>query len=782
MAKKPREPKAGENTAKKDEFAELRERFTKLADMWSEDRDRYKKDTHFLYVDHWPDNVRRLRESSLNPRLCLEIDQLGQYQRQVINDSRQNRPQIKVRPVDSAADIETARIYDGLCRHWQEAGNADTCYDVALECSTGGGFGYFRILKDYLHDGTFEQDFKFSPVINPLTVYYGEHKELDGSDARECWIVEEIPKDEYEAEFPDFKTTSWEGETSKYGDWCGEKIRICERYEIRLEPRLMLLLEDGTVTSQEDYQIAIENGLQPAAIKEQREIPKKCLYWSKFNGSEYIEPPRKEPGDRIPVFPVWGNVQNIDGKVRHVSMIHKSKDAQLLYDYAQTAFAERVGQTPEASWIAAEGQIDPYSKEWDGSEQVASRTYKPMSLDGQVLPPPQRSSPVDIPAGFAQTMQQAEHGVQTSLGMYSASIGRRGNATSGVQEQEQARKGDVSSFHYHDNLARAIRSAGRYLVSAAPKVLDTKRVVRILGLDGKAENIQLDPSLKSASVTQGAKQIFNIGVGTYDVAVDVGPSYQTSRQASAAGMLALAQADPTMWQTHGDLIAESQDWPDAQRFAQRSKLLLPPQIAQAEQSGESPEVQQVKVQAQQAIQERDQMLQMAQQEMQKMSEELTALKNKEMSKAGEIAVKRDEVAIKGFEAETERIKVIEEGAMSKIETLLAAHEAKVKELVAAGQELSAAGQELAGNGEDTDDIAKQNMQQEISNQVIAAVEQSHAETMQAVALIVQSMQEQQSALNQPRIKKAQAIRQPDGNYTMTSIDSPMMQDMPMEVT
>ena len=771
MAKKPREPKAGENTAKKDEFAELRERFTKLADMWSEDRDRYKKDTHFLYVDHWPDKVRRLRENSINPRLCLEIDQLGQYQRQVINDSRQNRPQIKVRPVDSAADIETARIFDGLCRHWQEAGNADTCYDVALECSTGGGFGYFRILKDYLHDGTFEQDFKFSPVPNPLTVYYGEHKEPDGSDARECWIVEEIPKDEYEAEFPDFKTTSWEGEGSKYGDWCGEKIRVCERYEIRYEQRIMLLLEDGTVSSQEDYQIAIDNRLRPAAIKEQRDIPQKCLYWSKFNGVEYIEAPRKEPGDRIPVFPVWGNVQNVDGKVRHISMIHKSKDAQLLYDYAQTAFAERVGQTPEASWVAAEGQIDPYSKEWDGSEQVAARTYKPATLDGQLLPPPQRSSPVDIPAGFAQTMQQAEHGVQTSLGMYSASIGRRGNATSGVQEQEQARKGDVSSFHYHDNLARAIRSAGRYLVSAAPKVLDTKRVVRILGLDGKAENVQLDPSLESASVTQGAKSIFNIGVGTYDVAVDVGPSYQTSRQASAAGMLALAQADPTMWQTHGDLIAESQDWPDAQRFAQRSKLLLPPQIAQAEQSGESPEVQQVKVQAQQAMQERDQMLQMAQEEMQKMAEELNALKNKEMSKDGEIAVKRGELEIKnkeadikGFEAETERIKVIEDSSLAKVETLLTAHEAKVKALVSEGQE-------YAGNVQ-PDDVEGQ---QELSNQVMAAVEQSHAETMQAVMLIMQSMQEQQAALNQPRMKKAQAVRQPDGSYTMTSIDSPMIE-------
>ena len=150
MASKPKE-------AEPDEFATLRERFTKVADMWNEDRQRYKDDMHFLHVDHWPQGVRMQRTSDpTNPRLCLEIDQLSQYQRQVINDSRQNRPQIKVRPVDSNADIETAKIYDGLCRHWQEASNADTCYDLALECATGGGFGYFRILHDYLHDSTFD--------------------------------------------------------------------------------------------------------------------------------------------------------------------------------------------------------------------------------------------------------------------------------------------------------------------------------------------------------------------------------------------------------------------------------------------------------------------------------------------------------------------------------------------------------------------------------------------------------------------------------------------------
>lgn len=617
MAKKPKE-------TKKDEFAELRERFTVVSDMWNDDRKRYKEDMHFLHVDHWPEGVRSARASDpKNPRLCLEIDQLSQYLRQVVNDSRQNRPQIKVRPVDDMADIETAKVFDGLCRHWQEASNADTCYDLALECATQGGFGYFRILHDYLHDGTFDQDLFFAPIANPLTVYFGDHTEVDGSDVKEVWIVEEIPKAEYERDYPGKATTSWEGEGSKYGDWCGEKIRVAELYEMKSVPRLMHMLEDGSICSDDDYQNAVKNGAPAFPIKASREIPKKTLFWSKFNGAEYLEDPREEPGDRIPVFPVWGNVHNVDGKVIRSSMIHKSRDAQLLYDYSQTAFAERVGQSPEAPWVAAEGQTAGYEDEWDGTRSVRVQHYKPISLEGQAVQPPQRQNPSDIPAGFAQTMQMAEHGIQTTLGMYSASIGKKGNATSGVQEQEQAHRGDVSSFHYHDNLARSIRSAGRYCVSAAPKIIDTARVVRILGIDGQAENVQLDPGIKTAFQKQGKQSIFNIGVGTYDVAVDVGPSYQTSRQASAAGMLALAQADPTMWQTHGDLIAEAQDWPEAQRFAERSKLLLPPPVIAAEQAKkeQSPEVAQVKMMAEQVIQQKDEIMQAASQEIETLRQE-----------------------------------------------------------------------------------------------------------------------------------------------------------------
>jgi hypothetical protein len=45
------------------------------------------------------------------------------------------------------------------------------------------------------------------------------------------------------------------------------------------------------------------------------------------------------------------------------------------------------------------------------------------------------------------------------------------------------REGDVSTFHFIDNLSRAIRHGGRILLDLIPKVYTTERMVRVLGED-----------------------------------------------------------------------------------------------------------------------------------------------------------------------------------------------------------------------------------------------------------------------------------------------------------
>lgn len=719
-----------------DPLSSHKKAFVRLHDAWKEDRKRYVEDLKFSALDQWDEEDKTARAADGRP--CLVVDKLNQYVRQVVNDSRQNRPGAKVRPVDSGADVETAEILQGMIRHIEDSSNADVAYDTAIECAAKGGFGYIRIAREYAGDDTFNQELCIKRVRNPLTVLFDKDcQEPDGSDSRRVFFYEDMPEDEFKAEYPDAEPVDWDSIDGDKLEWFQDKkVRVAETYWVEHEEELKHLLSDGSIVSDEDLMEAKAAGIEIPEILNSRKMQRRCVYWAKMNGKEYLEGPTKEPGKWIPVVPVWGNEIDIEGKVIHTGMIHPAKDAQKLYNYSRTAFAERLSRP--GTYVAADGQIEDYIEEWDGSEKnVAVKRYSPMDVAGNPLPPPRYDSN-DIPNALAKDMEMSEHDIQGALGMYNASLGEKSNEKSGRAIVARQREGDMANFHYHDNLARAIRHIARILVDLIPKTYDTKRVVRVLGLDGKADMIQIDPE-QSVSVQKiGAKSIYNLGVGTYDVTVSVGPSYTTQRQEAAAAMAEIFQGNPQLMQLIGDLYFRSQDWPMAEEIADRMKLMLPPQIAEAEnKEADIPPEAQAMVQgmqqqmeamqqgAQAAIAERDQALQEAGQQLQEMQQRLAELQVQSKGKEGETEVKAREAEIKAFEAETERLKVEREFGIDAINDLLREHEAKVKEIVAACQPQQVEGEPLE--------------EAEPQPDMLAMIQASHDQTMQAIAMIAEAM-------------------------------------------
>lgn len=659
---------------KDDPLHEMRERFELCKTAWKDNRDRYVEDVKFASGEQWPEEITQERERKGQP--CLVVDKLNQYVRQVVNDSRQNRPSIKIRPVDSQADPETAEMMQGLVRHIEDRSMADVAYDTALECAVNGGMGYFRVLTEYSNDGTFEQDICIKRVRNPLTVWLDPNcQEPDYSDAKYGFVIEELTEDEFKSTYPDAKSKSEiETDNASKSDWVGEKVRIAEYFEVVLKDRTLHMLEDGQTATDEKYQQAIKKGIQVPAIAESRNIPRSVVMWSKSNGIEYLKEPQEWPGKYIPIIPVWGNERDIEGEVIYTGLINSAKDAARLYNYSRSAFAERVALAPKSPYIAAAGQVENYP-EWEDANQTnySTLTYDPVEVGGTLVGAPQRQQASDIPAGFAQDMQMSEHDIQGALGMYSASLGQQGNEKSGKAIIARQREGDTGTFHYHDNLARAIRHLGRILVDLIPKVYDSKRVLRIIGQDGETSNVTIDPALPRASAKLGKQTIYNLNVGIYDVTVSSGPSYTTKRQEAAEGMAQIFQGNPQLMSVIGDLFFRNLDWPGAEDIADRMKLMLPQNIQQAEQKDgeQSPEVAAVVAQAQQAIEQKDQSLQQAVEYIKQLQADMAELKAKADSKEGdtqakmgelqikqaELMLKEQEAQIKGFQAETDRMTV-----------------------------------------------------------------------------------------------------------------------------
>lgn len=726
--------------SKIDPLHEHREACKRFREAWKSNRDRYIDDVKFLAGDQWFPENKTNREKNGQP--CLVIDKLSQYVRQVVNDSRQNRPAIKIRPEDSFADPDTAEVFQGLIRHIESRSNADTSYDTALECAAKGGFGFIRVLNEYADEDTFEQELCIKRIRNPLTVLFDpDCQEADGSDAKRVFIEEQIKKEDFESQYPDADPVDWENDHIKFGDWIGEdKITIAEAYWVEQEEVEVHLLTDGTTAEQSEIDRAIAEGVTPPKIKDTRKIKRNKVKWAKINGKQYLEGPTDIPCQWIPVIPVWGNETDIEGEVSYTGMFFTAKDSQRLYNYSRSAYAERVALTPKAPYIAASGQVERY-EEWETANQESHSVlrYDPQDIAGTPVPPPMRQPAADIPAGFAQDMQISEHDIQSALGMYNASLGAQSNEKSGRAIMARQREGDVATFHYHDNLARAIRQCGRILVDMIPSIYDTNRTVRILGIDGSQELVQLDPMQKAAKAQRGKQTIYNLGVGRYDVTVTVGPSYTTRRQEAAEAMVQMVQGNPQLMGIVGDLMVKSMDWPGADEIADRLKLLLPPEVRQMEQQDQeqSPEVMMIMQQAQQAIGEREAMLQQAGEQIQQLTQQLAdleqAVKDKSLDaqiSAQELQIKQQETAIKAFDAETDRLELI-----AKTET---EREDKANALEPINQ-IMAQIQELG-----------------------SVIENSKAENLGIIQQVMESMR--------PKAKVTRSERLPDGSYKIESID------------
>ena len=580
-------------------LAELQKRVQWSIDFDSDTRAEALDDLRFRAGQQWPDQWRRTRE--LESRPCLTINKLPSFIHQITGDQRQNKTSIKIHPVDDHADEETAEIIQGLIRHIEYSSNADFCYDTAADGAVTHGFGYFRLVTDYCDEKSFDQDIRFQRIRNPFTVYCGPHQEPDGSDMMWCIISAEVPRDEFKREYPDANASSMANWPSGAGDnslqWLTvDSVRVAEYYRIETKPAKLCMLGDGTIAWKDE----IPKGA-PVAIVKERDSNKRVVMWRKCTGVDVLEE-REIPGRFIPVFPVYGDEVDLDGRVIRSGVVRWAKDPQRMYNYWMTAATEEVSLRPKTPFIGAEGQFEGYETQWAqaNNRSFAFLQYKPTTVDGLLVPPPARQPMADLPSGVLAMAMHANDNIKATTGIFDASLGARGNETSGKAILARQREGDVSNYHYVDNLARAIRHAGRVIVSWIPTIYDTQRIVRIMGEDDSLKSevvnrrqIQHERDEQTGQMRAVETVVNDLTVGTYDVTVSVGPAYSTMRQEAADAMVQFGQAWPKLMEIAGDKVVKSMDWPGADEIAERIKRTIPPELTQEgeEQATIPPEVQ-----------------------------------------------------------------------------------------------------------------------------------------------------------------------------------------------
>jgi len=557
----------------------LKEAKKRLEAAWEHDkenRDEAIHDLRFLAGDQWPEDIRQQRETQGRP--CLTLDHLTQYKNQVVNDIRQAKIGIKAVGVDDETDPELAEIYTGIMRDVQHQNSAQHVYSQAADGAVSCGIGHFRFDTAYANEQTFEQEIKIKNIPYPLAVYWDPASVLpDRSDAMWCFVVDFMPMITFEDRYP----KAHKADIDVPGDYAGsfrwatrEGVLIAEYWCKKPRKKRIAGFEDGSTLDITDIPEDILAMLPP--ITQEREAEGFKVEQALITGMEVLDGPNKWAGSHIPIIPIVGTEVCLEKKTVRMGLIRLARDGQQLYNYWRSAAAELIALAPKAKWLVTAKQIQGRTAEWD-KMHLSPKPYAVYTPDEKAQQTaPQLVPPPEPPAAIWQEAALVVDDIKASMGMYDASVGAKSNETSGVAIRQRQQEGDVSTYHFSDNLTRSLEHAGKVMIDLIGKVYDSERAVRIMGEDDQHEYIRINTA---AMDVDGTPVLLNdLSQGRFDVRVSIGPSYTTQRLEAADSMLEYIKADPQAVPFIRDKIVKNLDWPGADEIAERLKRTIPAEV------------------------------------------------------------------------------------------------------------------------------------------------------------------------------------------------------------
>jgi len=483
-----------------------------------------------------------------------------------------------------------------VIRHIENRSYASVAYDRGAKSSIDIGWGYWRVVSEYIGPKSFDQELLIRQIRNTYTVYMDPAAVFpDGRDQRWCILSEVMKRQEYKRRYPKAENAEYgyldaPGDTGLLNlEWeSKEEIRLAEYYRIHEVRDTLCLMADGsTVFKSElpDEKIRDAVNYRPMLDKRtgkpiERPASRVTVQWFRLNGKKIIDR-TTVAGRYIPVVRCEGNAEEIDGQVKRKGMVEDLMDPTRMKNYWLTAQTERYALAPKAPWVGAEGQFDGHP-EWNDANQRSYSTlvYKPVTVQtsgGEVLiPPPQRQPPVPVEEGMAQAAAGATRDLMSVAGMPQENPELQARVVGG-NKYLQRRQGmqDLTHYQYYDNQTIAIAWTGELLLEQIPFIYDTQRIQRIIGEDGVPQLVTINEKEPSEDGVSRVKN--DLTTGLYAVVMDTGPGYATKREEAAETMVETLNTPlgEIMVQQGADIILRNFDAHGFDELADRVATTIP---------------------------------------------------------------------------------------------------------------------------------------------------------------------------------------------------------------
>lgn len=534
--------------SKQDELDRIVKRFNADWDYSIDTRREAVNDLFFSRVSQWDDWL----SNYVTLQYRGQFDIVRPVVRKLVAEMRQNPVQVRYRPKDGASP-DAADTLQGMYRADVRSNSAIGAINVAVREQLEAGFGAWRWVTEYENDNPLSntQRARRIPIHEAAdhVIWDSSSIQMDKSDARHVTIITPYTHDSWK-EFAsqegidaDIPTGSLNRTGSDIGfSWRNQNIlHIGEFYERKEKRQKVVIYENPTTGELTPYYKKdirdVASQLEEMGYTKigERTVTRYEVYKTLFTGTKILKPARRVSGQYLPVVPVYGEWGFSEGREIYEGVVRLMKDAQRARNTIMSFNMDIVSKSPRKKPFFYPEQIAGFEDMYDSEDDYPYYLVNRKDENGQDLPVGAIGylEGAEVPQGNQYMLEAASQAIRevSALGVNSQQVGN-GQQVAFDTVNQLNQRADMESFIFLDNLQTAMRRDGEIYASIVNEIYDVPRTVVVMAEDGTESEVEILTQVMDAKA--GEVRTLNDIRGSYETYVDVGPSYQSQKEASRA--------------------------------------------------------------------------------------------------------------------------------------------------------------------------------------------------------------------------------------------------------
>jgi len=554
---------------------ELLEQFKQDAtddyDQTKQQREDANQDLRFIGVKGgmWEDYLESTHGSDSN-RARLEFDLTSDALMDFVGEWTTNRAGVIYNPDDTKTSDDDAELLTGVYRGDFRENGGKASQDQGMFEAAAAGMGAIQLSEKFVDEEDPENDTQeiiWKTVHNAFdhVMFDANAKEADKSDANWVTKLTGFTPKAFKAKYPDLTQSSAYVPTTSYQnafDWYSEQlIYVAERWEIKHIDDEVSVWQNVNANKINTYPMDQLEKARPELEAfgwdhvRDRKIKRQIVEKSIFTGDEWIQKPKRIAGKFLPIVPFYGYRVFIGGKEYYWGLIRKLMDGNRTANTLISKLAETSAASANDINIYLDEQVEGkellLADNTDKAYQVINKVIDestgqsvPMGPVGKITSPQVDQSALAALDTIFNFMQQ-KRGVQQDTIDPDVS----GKAVNALIKQKNLKTQIISN-----NFITSLGHIGKVYRSKAADLYTKAMMKKSIGDDGTVKTIELN-TISMDPQSGNPINMNDLSRGRFSVTVDVGPQYETEREAAVESIERVIEKLPPDSPYHGPALA-----------------------------------------------------------------------------------------------------------------------------------------------------------------------------------------------------------------------------------